>query len=221
LTNVECDTDHIPNRTLIPIPDIDRVLGILKMHSQAVALTYDEANNKLKFKSSNKQTTLDASLDAKAFSHSAETIRTFREKAVGLAERIDVPNATYTTANGDKIDAVIHYDLDSNDLFEALRCDTVNGQRLNRYKFEGGGSTLKITVGDPHLGQTTTTLTGKRDTIPKWECVFDGGLDELFKHFSGECLISVFDFTKQGQGYRMLINFKNGAWAFQAALLNN
>lgn len=206
---------------LIPIPDIDRVLGILKMHSQAVSLTYDEANNKLKFKSSNKQTTLDASLDAKAFSHSAETIRTFREKAIGLAERIDVPNATYTTANGDKIDAVIHYDLDSNDLFEALRCDTVNGQRLNRYKFEGGGSTLKITVGDPHLGQTTTTLTGKRDAIPKWECVFDGGLDELFKHFSGECLISVFDFTKQGQGYRMLINFKNGAWAFQAALLNN
>ena len=207
--------------TLIPIPDIDRVLGILKMHSQSVTLRHDLATNKLLFKSSNKQTTLDASLDAKAFSHSTETINTFRQKAWSLAERIDVPNATYTTAGGDKIDAVIHYDLDSNDLFEALRCDTVNGQRLNRYKFEGGGSTLKITVGDPHLGQTTTTLTGKRDAIPKWECEFDGGLDELFKHFHGECLISVFDFTKFGQGYRMLINFKNGSWAFQAALLNN
>lgn len=207
--------------TLIPIPDIDRVLGILKMHSQAVTLSHDMATNKLVFKSSNKQTTLDASLDAKAFSHSTETINTFRQKAWSLAERISVANATYTTGGGDKIDAVIHYDLDSNDLFEALRCDTVNGQRLNRYKFEGGGSTLKITVGDPHLGQTTTTLTGKRDAIPKWECEFDGGLDELFKHFHGECLISVFDFTKYGQGYRMLINFKNGSWAFQAALLNN
>ena len=207
--------------TLLPIPDIDRVLGILKMHSQAVTLEYDEAKNKLRFKSSNKQTTLDASLDAKAFSHSTETIKTFRDKSITLAERIDVPNASYSTADGTKIDAVIHYELDSNDLFEALRCDTINGQRLNRYKFEGGGSTLKITVGDPHLGQTTTTLGGRRGSIPKWECEFDGGLDELFKNFHGECLISIFDFTKQGQGYRMLINFNNGAWAFQAALLNN
>ena len=92
---------------------------------------------------------------------------------------------------------------------------------MNLYKFEGGGSTLKITVGDPHLGQTTTTLTDKTGTSPKWECEFDGGLDDLFKHFHGECLISIFDFTKFGQGYRMLINFNNGSWAFHAALLKN
>jgi len=208
-------------KTLIPIPDIDRVLGILKMHSQAVTLTYDGATNKLKFKSANKQTTLDASLDAKAFSHSTETLTTFREKSMSLADRIDVGNATYTTAGGEKIDSTIHYEFDCTELYEALRCDNINGQRLNLYKFEGGGSTLKITVGDPHLGQTTTTLSGKRDAIPKWECEFDGGLDDLFKHFHGECLISIFDFTKFGQGYRMLINFNNGSWAFHAALLKN
>ena len=208
-------------KTLIPIPDIDRVLGILKMHSQGVTLTYDGATNKLKFKSANKQTTLDASLDAKAFSHSTETLKTFREKSMSLAERIDVANATYTTADGEKIDATIHYAFDCTELYEALRCDNINGQRLNLYKFEGGGSTLKITVGDPHLGQTTTTLTDKTGSSPKWECEFDGGLDDLFKHFHGQCLISVFDFTKFGQGYRMLINFNNGSWAFHAALLKN
>ena len=209
---------------LIPIPDIDRVLGILKMHSQAVTLTYDGATNKLKFKSANKQTTLDASLDAKAFSHSTETLKTFREKSMSLAERIDVANASYTTADGEKIDATIHYAFDCTELYEALRCDNINGQRLNLYKFEGGGSTLKITVGDPHLGQTTTTLTGKLVTgiaSPKWECEFDGGLDDLFKHFHGECLISIFDFTKFGQGYRMLINFNNGSWAFHAARMKH
>lgn len=208
-------------KTLIPIPDIDRVLGILKMHSQGVTLTYDGATNKLKFKSANKQTTLDASLDAKAFSHSTETLKTFREKSMSLAERIDVVDCSYTTADGEKIDATIHYEFDCTELYEALRCDNINGQRLNLYKFEGGGSTLKITVGDPHLGQTTTTLTDKTGSSPKWECEFDGGLDDLFKHFHGQCLISVFDFTKFGQGYRMLINFNNGSWAFHAALLKN
>ena len=140
-------------------------------------------------------------------------------------ERITAEIDQATTPK-EKIDATIHYAFDCTELYEALRCDNINGQRLNLYKFEGGGSTLKITVGDPHLGQTTTTLTDKtwdesKAASPKWECEFDGGLDDLFKHFHGECLISIFDFTRFGQGYRMLINFNNGSWAFHAALLKN
>lgn len=206
---------------LIPIPDIDRVLGILKMHNQSLTLDFDEANNKLRFKSSNKQTTLDATLDAKAFSHSTESLREFRDKSISLAERIDVNVPTYTTANGDTIEPAFGYGVDCTEMYEALRCDNINGQRLNRYKFEIAGSTMKITVGDPHLGQTATTIsTGKTTSNKKLEMEFDGGLDELFKHFHGNCNMHIFDFTKQGQGYRMLLRFDSGAWAFHAALLN-
>ena len=120
LTYVEghTETDGVTSlnpKTLIPIPDIDRVLGILKMHSQAVTLTYDGATNKLKFKSANKQTTLDATFDAKAFSHSTDSLKDFREKSIFLSDRIDVANATYTTGDGEKIDATIHYEFDCTD----------------------------------------------------------------------------------------------------------
>ena len=219
-TNTDGVTSINPTE-LIPIPDIDRVLGILKMHSQAVTLTYDGATNKLRFKSANKQTTLDASLDAKAFSHSVESLKDFREKSIFLAERIDVDVPTYTTANGDTIEPAFGYAVDCTEMYEALRCDNINGQRLNRYKFEIAGSTMKVTVGDPHLGQTTTIIsTGQTTSNKKLEMEFDGGLDELFKHFHGDCNMHIFDFTEQGQGYRMLLRFDSGAWAFHAALLN-
>ena len=206
---------------MIPIPDIDTVLGILKMHSQDITLTYDKDKSKLRMKSGRKQTTLDASLDAKAFSHSTETLFEFYEKSKSFADRLEEGEGdwVYTTNKGDKIHSKWNYTMDCNDLYEALRCDNINGQRLNRYTFDVAGGEMHISVGDPAYGETTTALhiDSEHD---EWSCVFDGGLDEVFKYFSGNCNLHLFDFREYGQGIRLLVSFNNGAWVLQAGLVD-
>ena len=227
LTHVTTDVGYgvgTPNMaTSFPIPDIDRVLGILALHGATVKLSYNKANSKLVFKSGSKQTTLDASPDALAFSHSQDTISDHTDRSMLLAERIDSMGGVYTTADGGKINSIACYTINSTEMFEALRCDNMNGQKFNRYTFSGEKKGLSVLVGDPSIGGETLTEVTVEGLSPieppKWEWSFDGGLDELFKQFSGPCNLHVFDFTEHGQGMRIAINFGNGSWAFQSGIL--
>ena len=221
LTHVQCniDTDASSLSGMIPITSIDTFLGALKYHAPAITLTFDQVGNKVKLKSSNKQTTLEGSTDALAFSHSTDTLKEFRQKSVSFAEKIDVENMTYKTNNGDIIPVVFKYETTANHMFEALRCDEMNGQKLNNYIFNNGSEGFYVTVGGLLKGQTEVQLSEFIQDTPEWEWEFGGGLTELFKHFDGECKIGLFDFTAQGQGMRMLIDFCNGCWALQAGLI--
>jgi len=222
LTHVQCDANDDWNGTF-PIPDIDRVLGILALHGANVELTYNAGKNKLVFKSGSKQTTLDASPDALAFSHSQDTISDHTSRSNDLAGRINAMGGVYTTADGGKINSIACYTINSTEMFEALRCDNMNGQKFNRYTFSGEKKGLSVLVGDPSIGGETLTKVTVEGLSPieppKWEWSFDGGLDELFKQFSGPCNLHVFDFTEHGQGMRIAINFGNGSWAFQSGIL--
>lgn len=222
LTHVTTSVDSCDD-TSFPIPDIDRVLGILALHGATVKLSYNKANSKLVFKSGSKQTTLDASPDALAFSHSQDTISDHTDRSMLLAERIDSMGGVYTTADGGKINSIACYTINSTEMFEALRCDNMNGQKFNRYTFSGEKKGLSVLVGDPSIGGETLTKVTVEGLSPieppKWEWSFDGGLDELFKQFSGPCNLHVFDFTEHGQGMRIAINFGNGSWAFQSGIL--
>tara|TARA_R100001369_G_scaffold85846_1_gene119843 strand:+ start:425 stop:1264 length:840 start_codon:yes stop_codon:yes gene_type:complete len=205
-----------------PVPSIDNLLGILKLHGAQVTLTFDEEKNRLRVKSTGKQTTFDSSKDAKAFSHSPDTIREFHMKGIELCNRIEHTDGVYYRTNmGDKIEPIATHRINSTEMYEALRCDTMNGQRLNRYRLgiEHGASHLDVEVGDIHLGQTVTQVgTSLPSTVP-WSWQFDGGLDEVFKPFSGDCDLHIFDFREHGQGMRLLVIWPNGCFAFQAGVL--
>jgi hypothetical protein len=224
LTAVTAECVGVAN---IPIPDIDRVLGVLALHSENLTLSWDAENNKLRFNSAGKQTTLDSSFEAKAFSHSQETINDFSERSLALANKIDADSGVYTKADGGQMRAFCSFEVNVSDLYDACRCDTINGQRLNRYTLSipRGDSPegIHITVGDPSLGQTTSEIAIEQKYLMPtdgftWD--FDGGLDELFKGFTGKAKLNFFDFREYGQGIRFSVSFGHGEWAWAAGVLS-
>lgn len=212
-----------------PIPDIDRVLGVLALHGENLTVVWEAKDSKLRFKSAGKQTTLDASFDAKAFTHSQETINDFTARSESLANKIDAENGIYTMGDGSKRHSFSSFEVNVADLYDACRCDTINGQRLNRYNFTVAGAdnpscdSMSITVGDPTLGQTTSEVVVEQTFVKPphgftWD--FDGGLDELFKGFTGKAKLNFFDFREHGQGIRFSVSFGHGEWAWAAGVLN-
>ena len=208
----------------IPIPNISQVLSILSMHQKTIAIEFDSQKNLLTIESGRKRTKLEASLDAKAFSHSLYSLKEFADKSWQLKSRIDVENSTYKAGDGTVFSPCYSiYGDDANDMYEALRCDTINGQRLNRFHFSCADSNVEVTVGDPAKGMTTTRFGEEyiQDNTEGFNWDFDGGLDELFKGLGGRFTMDFFDFTKQEQGMRVLIKFLDcDVWAFQAGILS-
>jgi len=208
----------------IPIPNISQALSILSMHQKTIAIEFDSQANLLTIESGRKRTKLEASLDAKAFSHSLDSLAEFAQKSWELKARIDVENSKYKAGDGTVFSPCysIHGD-DANDMYEALRCDTINGQRLNRFHFSCADSNVEVTVGDPAKGMTTTTFGEEyiANNTKGFNWDFDGGLDELFKGLGGRFTMDFFDFTEQEQGMRVLIKFLDcDVWAFQAGILS-
>jgi hypothetical protein len=206
----------------VPVPDIDRVLAILKMHGEQVSIVVKDAYN-IMFKSGNKQTSLQSSLEAKAFGHSPESILAFYEKSLLLSSRISVTQTTYTDRNENRIPAFCSFVAEASEVYDALN-SSVSGasERLNRFVFDiTSGGTITATVGDPLYGMTETTIETSGCSPPEKDVqmAFDGGLDYLFKHFGGECRVFFFDFTHEEQGYRFGVRFNDGSWAFQAGVL--
>ena len=239
LTYVQCEAGSVYEDMLVPIPDIDRVLSILKMHREWLTVDYKPSENKVLFRSSSeertskKQTTLQVSDEAKAFSHSPESVLVFYEKSLGLAERIDATEQTYTDRNGNVVAPCASFTADADEIYSALRCDAIGNQRLNRFTFQFDGErnfpNVTVIVGDPMYGQTETKINteasdspiGTSDSAKKKPLTmdFDGGLDYLFKHKQGSCDVFFFDFTHEEQGYRFGVRFNDGSWAFQAGVL--
>ena len=200
----------------IPIPDIDRLLGVLKFHGSSVTLSLD--GSKLRIKSGSKQTTLLSDLGGLAFPHSTDTIGEWEGKSVQLSEQID-PKGSYTLRSGDKREAMLSWTVDATELFEALRCDTMNGQKLNRYIFSLGEGKITLSVGDELKGHTTTEWENEETDFPVIEVVFEGGLDSVLKEMTGNIDLHFIDFRAEEQGIRLIIDCGGSGWIFQASLL--
>ena len=219
--------------TKIPVCDIPRVLGVLVYHGTKLTLTYSD--DKLKIKSSKKQTTLAGGVNAKAFLHSNETITTWDKKSSELGGKIKLyelkngsiagrdGTAGYVLKDGTVKDPSVWYTVESNDMFEALRCNNVNGQKLNRYTFKKNTPNyLSISVGDELLGKTTTDVDIR--TSNAWnlnlDVEFEGGLENVFKHYEGVVTLNFFDFTKQNQGWRLIIRLGDlFSYVYQASVI--
>ena len=211
----------------IPIPNIKDMLGILSMHNTSLLLAYE--NNKLRIKSGGKQTTLAVSENALAFPHSPDLLKEWSDKSKNIAGKFSLESdegwakgqfiPKYRKNDGEILTPLYCAKLSANVLYEALRCDGINGQKLNNYTFnfkEGDG--LYVQVGNELKGQTESLVfpfTGYSDLTS----TVNGGLENVLKHMDGEIVLSLFDFTEADMGCPIVITTPTGELIYQAANL--
>ena len=129
----------------------------------SLLLAYE--NNKLRIKSGGKQTTLAVSENALAFPHSPDLLKEWSDKSKNIAGKFSLESdegwakgqfiPKYRKNDGEILTPLYCAKLSANVLYEALRCDGINGQKLNNYTFnfkEGDG--LYVQVGNELKGQT-------------------------------------------------------------------
>jgi len=203
---------------LIPVPDIDRLLGVLKYHADVVTITHSKESGKVLVKSKNKQTTLVGGLDSKAFPNSQQTLLEWHNTSVERAKQIDATKRSYKLQTGAIRKPFYSVPLPATEVFDALRCDGINGQKLNRYTFTVKNESLSVSVGDHFKGLTESEL-GKCPGVKDFTATFEGGLENILKHYTGNMMLSFLDFREEGQGIRLMLSFANGDWVFQAGVL--
>ena len=207
-----------------PVPSIDTLLGVLKFHGQSLRLTFNDTKETMLIKSGKKQTTLASSLKAKAYLASRDTILEWYQNSTKLAAKIHPELGTYTAESGESIPCtglLTLWDVNTTDLFEALRCDGMNGKKTGQYTFKFGDARVSITTGDDMKGRTTTE-------IAEWlqqgrvEMTFEGGLEETMKLAMGNVDIFFLEFQhRQGQPghWGMIVKFDNLSFLFQTSVV--
>tara|TARA_A100001201_G_scaffold23240_2_gene26428 strand:+ start:22187 stop:22993 length:807 start_codon:yes stop_codon:yes gene_type:complete len=197
------------------IPDIAKALGVLKAHRGVVRL--EQKEDKLIFKSSNKQTTISADSRALAFPHTKKTIAEWHEESLDRMACID-DFGNYTMASGEVRKPIANFELHGSDLRQAIEAGNINGQKVNRCAFWWDGSQLDITTGKQMLGETTTRLLDMEwPHFPQIDFEFEGGLENCLPN--GKINIFILDFTPEGQGYSMVIYGDDGSKIFQRGVM--
>ncbi len=202
----------------IYITDIDTLLGALKYHANALTLHQD--GDKLRIKSSNKQTTLSASSEALAFPHNPKTLREWSNTSEAIASKLQRDanlNYKYVAPN-DEIYASLILKTDALTLYEAFRCDSMNGQKINRYRIYSSTDGYRVETGLLLKGKTTSLI---RPCEPTYEinATFEGGLENLLSNYNGDVNINFFNFSEYGQGWKILFDFGNGDYVFQSSIV--
>ena len=215
------------------ITDIDTFLGALKYHGTMFTLTQD--GEKLRIKSSNKQTTLMASPDALAFPHNPATLREWHTTSTNLANKLvrkylaHSHNSDgafvwhYLADGGEKIPTKFRLTTDAVTLYEALRCDSMNGQKINRYNFFFDWETsqgFEVRVGNELKGQTTSLLDLPHEGVGafKMDATFEGGLEQLTQHLHGDINLHFLDFSQHGQGYKLILDLGDNDFVLQSSI---
>ena len=217
------------------ITDIDTMLGALKYHGQTVKLT--QLGHKITIFSKNKQTTLDASPDARAYPSNPRTLKEWEQSARDLAERIYLDhrfNDGYLYASDDVAIApqFSFTGVDSTDLYEIFRCASMNKQKKNEYKIMISPTSereseydahldLLINVGGDAKGSTTDKINFKHGAGKASNVSFTikGGMEQLFAVVGGDVDMHVLDFTAHEQGHKVLFDLGNGDFVFQSGLI--
>jgi hypothetical protein len=203
------------NEQPIIVPDIDRLCGVLSAHSGEVFLTQDE--DKLRIKSGKKRTTLHAQKGALAFPHSTETIAQWEEKSLGLSAQIT--DEGYKMRDGSMREPFFAFSVPTRELGDALKCDSINAQKMNNYTFQSNTGRFTLSVGDFLKGQTDIELSDDCGNQEDFETVLEGGLEHIVNSYSGEAHLHFLDFRPEGQGVRLIMRFDNGDWVYQSAVL--
>jgi len=228
LSRFVVEVDDAEDDLYIVVPDIDRLVGVLSAHNENLTLKVNL--DKLVVKSSNKQTTLLANDDSLAYAHSDKSVVEWSQMSEERAESLVTPEdfrspAIYKLGDGSERSSFTAFYPTADELYEALRCDSLNAQKLNRYKFtvtQDNKHDIKISVGDFLKGKTVTSLEIPESPID-FEVVFEGGLEFVLQQWLGfdeKCKVHFFDFRPEGQGIRALFTLPDGrSWVFQAGVL--
>lgn len=199
----------------IVIPDIDQMLGVLKVHSGEVTLS--SKDNKTIIKSAKKQTTLQAQAGGLAFPHSQETIGEWETKSMALMQKVSADS--YLMADGSSLTSFYTVSLPASELNEAFSCDNINGQKLNQYEFSGVNKTsLIVRTGGIFKGMTEYTFDCDAPNEDFTVC-FEGGLENVMSQISGDVQISFLDFRQYKQGIRAVFSWEGGIF-MQAGVID-
>ena len=227
LNRFSVEVDDAEDDLFIVVPDIDRLVGVLSAHGENITLKVNL--EKLMVKSGRKQTSLLASSDALAYAHSDKSVIEWAEISEEKAKSIVKPGdlvtpAVYKLSDGSERESFVRFYPTADGLYEALRCDSLNAQKLNRYTFaviEENKDKIRVDVGDFLKGKTTTTLDIQPASID-FEVVFEGGLEFVLQQWLGfkePCQVHFFDFRPENQGIRALFVLPdNNSWVFQAGV---
>jgi hypothetical protein len=200
-----CDGD-------IPISNIDDMLGVLSMHGQQISLSF-YSPDKLKVTSRTKQTTIKSNLKSLAFPHNPETLSEWVQNSESKADKFILGhNISYKTNDGTIIEPFYVLNVSANVLYEALRCDGINSQKLNRYTFTLDEDGVCVEVGNELRGKTSTILSGE-PVESRTLCVVNGGLENALKLVDGDILLS---FISIAGVPSLAIGLGDGDFIFQA-----
>jgi len=206
----------------IVITDIDNALGVLKYHGGSITLTAYPTTSMIRLKSANKQTTISASRNAKAFPHRPSSIEEWDKKSQELAVKISADDLTYTANDGTVIEPIwVAGDVGTTTLYEALRCDSMNGQKFNKYSLCSDHDSFTVTVGDTLKGRTKSTIQvplsfdNREFTNKPFKATYNGGLEHIFANLNNDVTLAVWDFTEVGGGYPMMVALGDGDYIFQ------
>ena len=195
------------------IPDIAKALGILKAHNGNITLIQKE--DKLVFKSTNKQTTISADPRALAFPHTKKSVKLWSDESLERMSCINT-NGEYTMASGEIRKPSAHFQISGSDLRDAINSGNINGQKVNRCTLEWDGDRLTLEVGNDLLGKTKTCLLSTEPEFDPFKFEFEGGLENCIDN--GDCNLYILDFNPEGQGYSMLI-YTNYSKIFQRGVV--
>ena len=191
----------------IPVSDIGLLLGALSKHGAQIDLSYDKG--KIKITSTGKQTTIQSSADAQAFSHTKKTIAEWSADSRKRYEHTLLSSPKhYTLKNGDKVDCAFSVNLNSKLLFSAIESGSMNGQKVEHYKFLTDNNTLMLEVGAVGKGKTQSIL--EYGVGNPFEALIGGGLDNVLRTVDGIVDLDFFDLTPYGGGMSLRLSFNNG-----------
>lgn len=204
------NTHNIDGEGTIPVADISLLLGALSKHSGLITLT--RKDDKIKIKSSSKQTTLQSSSQAQAFAHTKQTIAEWCEDSRMRYEHTMLLNPdSYTLKNGEVVKSSMQITLDSNILCSAIESGSMNGQKIENYTFStkrvAGNNCLVLSVGAVGKGQTETLL---QENVHLQTAKIGGGLDNVLRTVQGEVVLSFFDLEPYGGGMSLKLSFAGG-----------
>ena len=80
-------------------------------------------------------------------------------------------------------------------------------------------SIFKVIVGDHLKGRTEIVLSDDVTSDTEFTATFEGGLEYVLKHYNCPVNLHFYDFTPEGQGYRLCIWFTEDDFVFQAGVL--
>ena len=215
------------------IPNIEAFLGVLKYHGQFVRL--EREGEKITVISGNKQTTVQASENALASQTMRMTIQEATTVANNLAKKIEPLTGNYTQDSGKVNEPLISfYEVDSTDLFEAFRMDSMNNHKSGKFTIKintraiNNKAILSVQTGSETKGLNEVEIMQQdiskqvypahKPYIQNITAVFEGGLDHIFKIWNTPVNLHFLNWASDNQGIKMVIDLGNDDFIFQSSL---